>query len=39
MIQESPRRQLTLVNVGEDTALGDGDVAEEFVQLFVIADS
>ena len=29
---------LTLVNVGEDTTLGDGDVAKELVQLFVVAD-
>ena len=29
---------LTLVNVGEDTTLGDGDVAEKLVQLLVVAD-
>jgi hypothetical protein len=29
---------LTLVDVGENTALGDGDVAEQLVQLFVVAD-
>jgi hypothetical protein len=29
---------LTLVDVGEDTTLGDGDVAQELVQLLVIAD-
>jgi len=26
------------VDVGEDTALGDGDVAEELVQLLVVPD-
>jgi hypothetical protein len=26
------------VDVGEDTALGDGDVAEQLVQLLVVAD-
>lgn len=30
--------ELTLVDVGEDTALGDGDVAQELVQLLVVAD-
>jgi len=30
--------QHTLVNVGEDTALGDGDVPEKLVQLLVVAD-
>jgi hypothetical protein len=30
--------RLTLVNVGEDTTLGDGDVSQELVQLLVIAD-
>ena len=29
---------LTLVNVGEDTTLGDGDVAQELVQLLIVAD-
>ena len=29
---------LTLVDVGEDTALGNGDVAEQLVQLLVVAD-
>ena len=29
---------LTLVNVWKDTTLGDGNVAEELVQLFVVAD-
>lgn len=28
----------TLVDVGQNTALGDGDVAEELVQLFIVAD-
>ena len=28
----------TLVNVGQDTTLGDCDVSEELVQLFVVAD-
>lgn len=27
-----------LVNVGEDTTLGDGDVSEKLVQLLVVAD-
>lgn len=26
------------MNVGEDTALGDGDVPEELVQLLIVAD-
>ena len=26
------------MDVGEDTTLGDGDTAEEFVQLFVVSD-
>ena len=29
---------LTLVNVGEDTTLGDGDVTEQLVQLLVVTD-
>ena len=29
---------LTLVDVGQDTALGDGDVAEQLVQLLVVPD-
>ena len=29
---------LTLVNVGENTTLGNGDVAKELVQLLVVAD-
>jgi hypothetical protein len=28
----------TLVNVGEDTTLSDGDVTEQLVQLLVVAD-
>ena len=28
----------TLVDVGEDTTLGDGDVAQKLVQLLVVAD-
>lgn len=28
----------TLVNVGEDTTLGDGDVAKKLVQLLIVAD-
>lgn len=27
------------MNVGEDTALGDGDVSEELVQLLIVPDS
>jgi hypothetical protein len=30
--------KLTLVDVGEDTALGDGDVTEQLVQLLVVPD-
>jgi hypothetical protein len=30
--------KLTLVDVGENTTLGDGDVSEELVQLLVVAD-
>jgi hypothetical protein len=30
--------ELTLVDVGENTTLGDGDVAEELVQLLIVAD-
>ena len=30
--------QRTLVNVGEDTTLGDGDVSEKLVQLLVVPD-
>jgi len=28
----------TLVNVGENTTLGDGDVSKELVQLLIVAD-
>jgi hypothetical protein len=28
----------TLVDVGEDTTLGDGDVTQELVQLLIVAD-
>ena len=31
-------KKRTLVNVGEDTTLGDGDVAEQLVQLLVVPD-
>lgn len=31
-------RRRTLVNVGEDTTLGDGDVSEKLVQLLVVPD-
>jgi hypothetical protein len=31
-------KQHTLVNVGEDTTLGDGDVPEELVQLLIVPD-
>jgi hypothetical protein len=30
--------ELTLVNVGKNTTLGDGDVSEKLVQLLVVAD-
>lgn len=30
--------QHTLVNVGEDTTLGDGDVTQELVQLLIVAN-
>ena len=29
---------LTLVNIGEDTTLGNGDVSEKLVQLLIVAD-
>jgi hypothetical protein len=29
---------LTLVDVGQDTTLGDGDVSQELVQLLIVAD-
>ena len=39
MINEIGRlRWLTLVNVGEDTALCDCDVTEKLVQFLVVAD-
>lgn len=31
-------KQHTLVDVGEDTALGDGDVTQKLVQLLIVAD-
>jgi hypothetical protein len=31
-------RELTLVDVGENTTLGDGDVSEKLVQLLIVAD-
>jgi hypothetical protein len=31
-------RQQVLVNVGQDTALGNGDVAEELVQFLIVAN-
>lgn len=34
-VQEAKR---TLVDVGEDTTLGDGDVAEELVQFLIVPD-
>lgn len=30
--------RLTLVNVGQNTTLGDGDVTEQLVQLLIVAD-
>ena len=30
--------ELTLVNVGQNTTLGDGDVTEKLVQLLIVAD-
>jgi hypothetical protein len=30
--------ELTLVNVGKDTTLGDGDVSQKLVQLLIVAD-
>lgn len=32
------RVKLTLVNVGQNTTLGNGDVAEKLVQLLIVAD-
>jgi hypothetical protein len=34
---EDPMK-LTLVNVGQNTTLGDGDVSEKLVQLLIVAD-
>ena len=31
-------KKLTLVNVGQDTTLGDGDVSEKLVQFLVVSD-
>ena len=31
-------KKLTLVNVGENTALGDGDMSKELIQLLVVAN-
>lgn len=36
--EKSSRYPRTLVNVGEDTTLGDGDVAQELVQFLIVAD-
>jgi hypothetical protein len=30
--------ELTLVDVGQDTALGDGDVSQKLVQLLIVSD-
>lgn len=38
MIIKQRGTQLTLVNVGKYTALGDGDMAEKLVQFLVIAN-
>lgn len=38
MCKHQECEKLTLVNVGEDTTLGNGDVAEKLVQLLVVAD-
>jgi hypothetical protein len=38
MRQGGWRWMLTLVDVGEDTTLGDCDVAEQLVQFLVVAD-
>ena len=37
-VVKSGGTELTLVNVGEDTTLGDGDVTQKFVQLLVVSD-
>lgn len=31
-------KRLTLMDVGEDTTLGDGDVAQELVQFLIVSD-
>jgi hypothetical protein len=36
--KEDKIKELTLVNVGQDTTLGDGDVAQKLVQLLIVAD-
>ena len=38
MLEISEDSKLTLVNVGQNTTLGDGDVTEQLVQLLVVAD-
>ena len=35
---EQRSEERTLVNVGEDTTLGDGDVTQKLVQLLIVAD-
>lgn len=30
--------ELTLVNIREDTALGDGDMAKELIELLIVAN-
>lgn len=39
MSNEEERGKRTLVDVGQDTALGDSDVTQQLVQLLVVADS
>lgn len=38
LIATSRKRRRTLVNVGEDTTLGDGDVAQKLVQFLIVTD-
>jgi hypothetical protein len=38
MREEHRGKQLTLVNVGENTTLGDCDVAKQLVQLLIVTD-
>jgi hypothetical protein len=38
-VQIDEGRLLTLVNVGQDTALSDGDMAQKLVQLLIVPDS